>query len=54
MRKGLRILALSSGIVCAVTTVVLAYTYFEDAAEYVKTVKSKVAEKRLKAKEDKE
>ena len=43
MKKFLRILAITSAIVSAVSTVVLMYVYFEDSLTRVKTLADKAA-----------
>lgn len=43
MKKFLRVLAITSAIVSAVSTVVLMYVYFEDSLTCVKNLADKVA-----------
>lgn len=46
MRKTLKIIALSTGIVSTAAAAVLGYIYLEDIAGYVKTVKTRIADKK--------
>lgn len=41
MRKTLRIIAVSAGIISAVSAVVLGYIYLEDIVAYIEKVKTK-------------
>ncbi len=56
MRKALRVLVVMSGIVCAVSAVILGFMYFEDIVSYLKVAKhklsSKMKSKELKSSED--
>lgn len=45
MKKILRIIALSSGIISTVSLVVLGYIYFEDFLVQINNVKDKIKEK---------
>lgn len=45
MRKALRIIAVSAGIVSLVSTVVLGFIYLEDVVKHVKKIKSKLSNK---------
>ena len=41
MRKALRIISISAGIISVVSAVVLGYIYLEDIVGYIKKVKTK-------------
>ncbi len=43
MRKALRIVAISAGIVSVVSAVILGCVYFEDITGYIKKIKSKIS-----------
>lgn len=45
MRKALRIVTISAGIVSVVSAVVLGFIYLEDVVEYINKVKTKVTSK---------
>jgi len=42
MRKALRIIAVASGIISVVSTVVLGFIYLEDILKYIKKTKAKL------------
>ena len=45
MRKALRIIAVTSGIISVVSAIVLAFVYFEDIANQIKKIKDKISAK---------
>lgn len=45
MRKALRIVTISAGIVSVVSAVVLGFIYLEDVVEYINKVRTKVTSK---------
>ncbi len=45
MKKNLRIVAVSAGIICAVATVILGWIYIEDIMAYLQQEKTKICAK---------